>query len=191
MSPSGLARRSGLDPTAFNKSKRINPQGKPRWPTMESIAKVLTATGTDLADLVRILGPAAGGTPGRKYPVIGLARAGKGGFFDDAGYPVGSGWDEVDGPDVNDPNAYALEITGDSMAPVYRPGDVVVVSPAAAMRNGDRVVLRTGAGEVMAKELVRRNKQRVELKSVNARHPDPVIPARDVVWISRIAWVRQ
>lgn len=190
LSASGLARKAGLDPTAFNKSKRINPQGKPRWPTMESVAKVLDATDATLADYARILGP-AGGRSGRRYPVIGLAKAGQGGFFDDAGYPTGSGWDEVDGPDVGDSNAYALEITGDSMSPVYRPGDIIIVSPAAPMKAGDRVVARTRGGEVMAKELIRRNTRRVELKSVNSRHIDPVIPAKDLDWIARIVWASQ
>lgn len=190
LSASGLARKAGLDPTAFNKSKRINPQGKPRWPTMESVAKVLHATNATLADMARILGP-SGGRSGRRYPVIGLAKAGLGGFFDEAGYPVGSGWDEVDGPDVGDANAYALEITGDSMTPAYRPGDLIIVSPAAPAKNGDRVVVRTRGGEVMAKELVRRTTRKIELKSVNGRHPDPVISAKDLDWLAKIVWVRQ
>lgn len=190
LSASGLARRSGLDPTAFNKSKRINPQGKPRWPTMESVAKVLAATDATLADFARILGP-AGGKAGRRYPVIGLAKAGQGGYFDDAGYPVGNGWDEVVGPDIGDNNAYALEITGDSMAPVCRPGDMIIVSPGATVKNGDRVVVRTKKGEVLAKELIRRTTRRVELKSINGRHPDPVVPAKELDWIARIMWVSQ
>ena len=190
LSASGLARKAGLDPTAFNKSKRINPQGKPRWPTMESVAKVLAATDSTLAEMARILGP-SGGRTGRRYPVIGLAKAGQGGFFDDAGYPTGSGWDEVEGPDVGDPNAYALEITGESMVPVYRPRDVIIVSPGATMKAGDRVVVRTRDGQVMAKELIRRTTRRVELKSVNTRHIDPVIPAKELDWIARIMWVSQ
>ena len=29
-SPSGLAKKAGLDPTSFNKSKRTSPEGKPK-----------------------------------------------------------------------------------------------------------------------------------------------------------------
>jgi phage repressor protein C with HTH and peptisase S24 domain len=39
LSASGLAKRAGLDPTSFNKSKRVTGEGRPRWPTTESIAK--------------------------------------------------------------------------------------------------------------------------------------------------------
>ena len=122
---------------------------------------------------------------------MGSAQAGQGGFVDDAGDPSGSGWDEVEGPDVGDANAYALEITGESMVPVYRPRDVIIVSPAATMKAGDRVVVRTRDGQVMAKELIRRTTRRIELKSVNTRHIDPVIPAKELDWVARIRWVRQ
>jgi hypothetical protein len=60
MSPSGLARRSGLDPTTFNKSKRITKEGKQRWPSTESVAKVLTATGDSLAEFVAQMGEPRG-----------------------------------------------------------------------------------------------------------------------------------
>ena len=54
-SSSGLARKAGLDPTSFNKSKRIGPDGKPRWPSTESLAKVLAATGTTMSDFVTLI----------------------------------------------------------------------------------------------------------------------------------------
>jgi phage repressor protein C with HTH and peptisase S24 domain len=190
-SVSGLARRAGLDPTTFNKSKRISPQGKARWPSTESVAKVLDVTGKTLADFIRLIGPAAGAEQGRQYPVIGLAKAGLGGYFDDSGLPVGSGWDHVAGPDIGDDSAYALEITGDSMLPTFRPGDIVVVSPASPVRRGDRVVVRTTDGQVMAKVLIRQTAREIELQSINSDHRDPVVAAAELVWMHRIVWARQ
>ena len=52
--------------------------------------------------------------------------------------------------------AYALQVQGDSMLPLYRDGDVLIVEPAAPVRRGDRVVVKTTSGEVMAKVLSRR-----------------------------------
>ena len=86
---------------------------------------------------------------------------------------------------------YALEINGDSMLPVYRAGDVVVVQPGAPVRRGDRIVLRTIEGEVMAKQLGRRNDQIVELISLNPAYPTRTIKATDVEWIGRIVWASQ
>ena len=52
---SGLARRGGLDPTTFNRSKRWSKEGQPRWPSTQSIAKVLSATGRDIDDFTCFL----------------------------------------------------------------------------------------------------------------------------------------
>ena len=124
-------------------------------------------------------------------PLIGFAEAGIGGFFDDGGFPVGEGWDEIAFPAVNDEHAYALEISGDSMIPAYRDGDVIMVSPAAPVRRGDRVVVKTKKGEVMVKELKRRTSKSIELQSINAEHPDRTLAVSDVVWIARIVWASQ
>ena len=124
----------------------------------------------------------------RRIPLIGLAQAGADGFFDDGGYPVGGSWDEVSLPEIGDMNAYALEISGASMEPVFRDGDVVIVSPAAPIRRGDRVVVRTTDGEVLAKQLARRSAKRVELKSLNPAHPDHSFDLREIAWIHRIVW---
>src|SRR2546423_8657714 len=165
LSPSGLAKKAGLDPTTFNKSKRITPEGRQRWPSTESVAKSLAATNTSVDTFVQLIDDAGRG-PVRSVPLIGLAQAGSGGYFDDGGFPVGKGWDEVPFPSVSDENAYALEISGSSMEPAYRDGTVIMVSPAASLRRGDRVVVKTKDGEVMVKELKRRTAKSIELKSI-------------------------
>jgi phage repressor protein C with HTH and peptisase S24 domain len=189
LSPSALARKAGLDATTFNRSKRLGPDGRLRWPSTESIAKVLEATGASLADFVGLTGVKAGQPP--RIPLIGMAQAGAGGFFDDAGFPVGAGWEEIAFPAVTDENAYALEISGDSMLPLYRDGDVIVVSPASSVRRGDRVVVKTRDGEVLAKELKRRTARTLELRSLNPDHPDRTLDVDDVAWMARVVWATQ
>jgi phage repressor protein C with HTH and peptisase S24 domain len=198
LSASGLAKRSGLDATTFNPSKRRMPDGRARWPSTESLAKVLDATGASLESFSALVSGArtltSGSTPrnvARRVPLIGLAQAGGEGYFDDGGYPVGGGWDEVSLPEIADPNAYALEISGESMEPVYRDGDLIIVSPTAPIRRGDRVVVRTQGGQVMAKQLARRSARRVELKSLNPEHPDFSFDLTEVNWIHRIVWASQ
>ena len=189
MSPSGLARRAGLDPTTFNKSKRITADGRERWPSTESVAKALAATNASIDTFVQLIGDGARGA--QSVPLLGLAQAGAGGYFDDSGFPTGKGWDEIPLPSPNDEHAYALEISGDSMRPAYRDGDVIVVSPGTPIRRGDRVVVRTTGGEVMVKELKRRTTKTLELASLNPAHADRVLSADDVEWIARIVWVSQ
>ena len=189
MSASGLAKAAGLDATSFNKSKRVTPEGRQRWPTTESIAKCLNATGASLDEFTAMVQ----GVPAmnRNIPLIGLAQAGGGGFFDDAGFPAGGGWDEINLPSVDDPNAYALEISGDSMEPVYRKGDTIIVAPNANLRRGDRVVAKTKTGEVLAKILQRETAKTVELASFNPEHPPRTLERAELDWLARIVWASQ
>ena len=86
---------------------------------------------------------------------------------------------------------YALEVTGDSMLPLYRDGDRIVVSINEQVRRGDRVVARTRDGEVMAKVLARQTANVVELQSLNPLHPPRLFDMKDIEWIARIIWASQ
>jgi phage repressor protein C with HTH and peptisase S24 domain len=189
LSASGLAKKSGLDPTTFNKSKRITADGRERWPSTESIAKALAAANSSIDSFVQLIEDTARTV--QKVPLLGFAQAEAGHHFDDGGFPAGKGWDEMALPSVNDDHAYALEISGDQMRPVYRDGDVIVVSPATAIRRGDRVVLKTVDGGVMVGELKRRTAKTLELQSLNPSHADRTLAATEVAWIARIVWARQ
>jgi phage repressor protein C with HTH and peptisase S24 domain len=189
LSASGLAKKSGLDPTTFNKSKRVTSDGRERWPSTESVSKALAATASSIDSFVQLIGD--GDQTVQSVPLLGLAEAGTAGHFDEAGFPAGKGWDAIGLPAVSDEHAYALEISGDAMKPAYRDGDVVVASPGTAIRRGDRVVLKTKAGEVMLRELKRRTARSLELQSLNANQPDRTLAAAEVEWIARIVWVRQ
>ena len=190
-SPSGLAKRAGLDPTTFNKSKRITADGKQRWPSTESISKILRATDASLGEFLSHIGDGEGIGIFRNVPLIGFAQAGGDGFFDDAGFPVGAAWDEIPFPGLADDNAYALEISGESMVPAYRDGDTVIVSPQASVRRGDRVVVKTSSGEIMVKVLRRKTTHKIDLSSINPKHPDRELSTEEVDWIARIVWSSQ
>lgn len=197
LSTSGLAKRAGLDSTAFNKSKRLSSDGRPRWPSTESIAKIIDATGSSLDEFFVLIEGLqkrlTGFLPAQpsSVPMLGFAQAGAGGFFDDAGFPAGHGWDLVELPAGARDGAYALQVQGDSMLPLYRDGDVLIVEPGAPVRRGDRVVVKTTAGEVMAKVLARRNAERIELQSLNPAHPPRMIVSGQVDWLARIVWASQ
>ena len=197
-SASGLAKQAGLDPTSFNKSKRFNAEGKPRWPSTESIAYILGATGATMSDFFALVDADNDLSPSSAkqgfIPMIGFAQAGAHGFFDEDGYPAGAAWDEIKFPEHETADAagtYALEISGDSMEPLFRSGDVLVVSRDAAIRRGDRVVVRTNKGEVMVKELIKKSASKIELKSLNPAHADRSIAANDISWMARVLWVSQ
>ncbi|MEH6744519.1 S24 family peptidase [Hyphomonas sp.] len=187
LTPSGLARRAGLDPTAFNPSKREGADGRPRWPSTESLARVLESVGSRFEDFAALVD----GRRGAIAPLIGFAQAGQDGFFDDAGFPVGGGWEEVRFPGLETESVYALEISGDSMEPAYRAGDRIIVSPGSEVKAGDRVVAKTIDGEVMAKVLARKNTRTVELASLNPAYPTRSFKPTEIAWLARILWASQ
>lgn len=189
LSASALAKRAGLDPTAFNLSKRTGPgpSGRPRWPSTESLMAVLEATGVSLGEFAALARDAG---PSPTAPLLGMAQAGQDGFFDEAGLPAGD-WDAIDLPTPRD-TLFSLRIVGDSMTPLYREGDKVIVDRAETrVRKGDRVVVRTRDGEVMAKELGAQNGRSVTLTSVNPAYPPRTVPKTRIDWMARILWVSQ
>jgi phage repressor protein C with HTH and peptisase S24 domain len=191
LSPSGLARKSGLDPTTFNKSKRITSDGRTRWPSTESVAKALAATGTSIDTFVQLIEESGRSAAKKTLPLIGLARAAKVGTFDASGFPAVQGWEEIRFPAVDDEHAYALEVSGGGMAPVYPDGTVLIVSPAASIRRGDRVVVKTADDAVTVKELKRRTARTVELRSIEPAPTERTLAARDVLWVARVVWASQ
>ena len=187
-SPSGLARAAGLDPTTFNKSKRLGPQGRLRWPSTESLALILDATGANLDDFVGLMSR-TGARGAKPLPLLKLKDAAKKKAFNGDGRPAAKGWGKFSFPDFSDDAAFALEITNDGAAPMFRIGDVIVVSPAAPVTRGDVVVVK-GKGGCSLKRFVRQTAKRVELKSINPELPDSVLERDAVDWLARVVWRR-
>ena len=191
LSVSALAKRAGLDATSFNPSKRFGPgePARPRWPSTESLTRILTATGLSLGEFAALARDAA--ERPSTVPMLGMAQAGQDGFFDDAGLPIGDGWEQTDLPRPKD-SLLSLRIVGDSMAPLYREGDRVIVDrEATEVRKGDRVVVRTTGGETLAKEVAALTAKAVTLASVNPAYEPRIQARQDIVWMGRILWVSQ
>ncbi|MDX1540731.1 MAG: helix-turn-helix transcriptional regulator [Geminicoccaceae bacterium] len=194
LTPSGLARRAGLDPTTFNPSKRITKENKARWPSTESLMKILEATRTPLSEFVQMMGeapsdPAA--RPAHRIPCIALDQADDGELFDGAGFPIGQHWDVVDFPNLDDAYAYALEVRGEALEPMFRDGDLLVVAPSADVRRHDRIVLRLKDGPLIVATLRRRTAQRIEIESFGHAPEVRSFAVRDVVWLARLVWASQ
>ncbi len=191
-STSGLARQAGLDPTTFNKSKRVAPGGKERWPSTESIAKILQATGAAIGEFIALIdAPNVQDSTARRLPILDYVQAGGGGFFDPSGLPSGNGWDQLLFPNLDDPHAYAIEVSGDSMCPCFPEGSRLIVSPQAQIRAGDRIVVKLQSGAILAKILLRETADNLVLGSFNPEHEDMVLAMGEIAWTARIIWASQ
>jgi phage repressor protein C with HTH and peptisase S24 domain len=192
-SASRLAREAGLDPTTFNPSKRHTNQAKPRWPSTESLSKILEATSTPLEAFVGLMldnAPDAGRLPSRSLRSVRLNDANQAGIFDGSGFPIGDAWDEIDFPGIVDKHAFALEVQGDKLLPAYRDGDILIVSPNASIRRHDHVVLKTSSNALKVGILSRRTAQRLELEALSGDQGELNFVLKDVVWLSRIVWAK-
>lgn len=191
LSASALARKAGLDPTAFNPSKRFGPgvPPRPRWPSTESLNRILEVSHASLAEFAALAEDSDARVA--TAPLLGMAQAGSDGFFDDAGLPTGDGWDQTDLPAPKE-TLFSLLISGDSMEPLYREGDRVLVDRERTdVRKGDRVVVRIRTGETLAKEVGAINGKTVTLTSINPAYPPRMIARADIDWVARILWVSQ
>ncbi|MEP1143140.1 MAG: helix-turn-helix transcriptional regulator [Henriciella sp.] len=188
LSVSGLARRAGLDATAFNKSKRTAKDGRPRWPSTESISRALVAVNAEFGDFAAIV---TGGR-GQTIPLLAYDDACAYGAFDQAGHPAGPDWEDVlfPGADIHK-DLYAIEVTGPDMAPIYRAGDRIIVSASAEARTGDRVAVKLQKGKLFAAVLACRSEGRVELQSLAVDGASRTLRAGELAWIARILWVSQ
>jgi phage repressor protein C with HTH and peptisase S24 domain len=189
LSPSGLAKRAGLDPTTFNKSKRVTSDGRERWPSTESIAKALAAADSSIDTFARLIGDEAGDR--RSVPLLGLALAGTSGAFDESGFPTGKGWTELAFPTADDNHSFALQISGEALQPAYRDGDIILVSASAPIRKGDRVVVKTRAGELTVATLKRRTAKVLDLQPLDPTQAERTMAVSEVAWIARIVWASQ
>lgn len=184
-SASGLARRAGLDATSFNKSKRKSHDGKLRWPSTESVARILHATGETMAGFVALMGGQTGALARRQVPMLPLDGAAAR-HFDDQGGPTGSAWHETSLASLDDGTLYALKVTGTALAPAWRAGDLLLVSPAAPVRRGDRVVVKLRRGDLAILELVRRTARKIEFAGVGSSARDRSVATDEIRWMARI-----
>ncbi|OLF81477.1 hypothetical protein AWH62_02060 [Maricaulis sp. W15] len=188
-SPSGLARRAGLDSTTFNPSKRVSSDGKkPRWPSTESIAKALAAANLDFDDFAALI---SGQPRGGALLSRALADSEAGNPFDATGHPVGPDWEAIPFPGLAPGDAYALTVQDDTMRPVYRPGDRLVVSHEAPTRVGDRVIIQRRDGTRAAWTLAEKTVQGVRLAPLDPLCPGINLPLSQIAWMARIIWVSQ
>ncbi len=191
LSPSGLAKRAGLDPTTFNKSKRVTQDGKQRWPGTESLSKILDATQTSMAEFVTLIDdvpPASPPTPELKLKSIRLSKV-VDDSFDKSGFPREGEWEEVEFPSIDDPRAYLVELDKDIAQDFCRPGSLLVVSPSNSVRRHDRVMLKLKSGDLSFGTVKRKTVQQYTIVQSRNGVSELTIAAKEIAWIVRIIWV--
>ncbi|MBS1000648.1 helix-turn-helix transcriptional regulator [Acetobacter persici] len=148
LTPSGLARAAGLDPTTFNPSRRISPQADGRadmrWMALPTLLRALDVLKISPVQFIQGLdgaGRGAGQASVRRLRGLPLSRLQGGGLFNSAGYPTGVQWEDVTLPCAISGDAYAVRVDTDALEPLLREGSSLVVMPDMPPRRSDRVLL--------------------------------------------------
>lgn len=144
LTPSGLARAAGLDPTTFNPSRRLSPQGDMRWMALPTLLRVLDVLKISPAQFMLGLegpGSVVVRAAGQRVRGLPLSRLRDAGLFDSAGHPTGVVWEEVTLPCAITGDAYAVRVDTDMMEPLLRAGSSLVIMPDIRPRRSDRVLL--------------------------------------------------
>ncbi|WGT64978.1 S24 family peptidase [Variovorax paradoxus] len=106
--------------------------------------------------------------PQRLVPIVGMAKMGSDGFYEEISSVVGAGDGHIEIA-TEDPNAYGLQVRGQSMFPAIRDGWYVLIEPNGEPRTGEYVLLKLRDGRKMVKELLIRRAGSVEVLSVNSQ----------------------
>jgi len=91
-----------------------------------------------------------------------------------------------DGEDVR-----TFEVFGNSMLPVYRHGDRLVVSATAPIKTGDRILILTSAGTIVGGTLVHRSDLELVMVAFGVRRVGLVVASGDIHFVGRIIWASQ
>lgn len=189
LSASGLAKKAGLDATTFNKSKRIRPDGKKRWPSLDSINKIMEVSGITFEQFYSLLetDSALKFTP--SVPFIKFSQLGEAPLISNKEL-VTAEWNQVRFPD-NKEKLYAIDIDNDRFAPFYRNGTLLIVSKNSEIRRGDRILIMDKDGVVMVKEFIRRTASSLETTDINNNRRESSLTLSDILLVNRIVWASQ
>jgi phage repressor protein C with HTH and peptisase S24 domain len=187
-SVSSLAKKAGLDATTFNKSKRLNSDNQPRWPSTESIAKILAATGVEIDDFLRLT-RAHAPWPSRSLPLLPLNTV-RVEHFDAKGAPQGPAWETIAFPQIEGEAIYALEITDQTYLPIYREGTQLILGRAAPLRRGDRIAVYRHDGKLDLAVFSRQTDSGLTLSPLHGGD-DALLARESIRDVARILWASQ
>jgi phage repressor protein C with HTH and peptisase S24 domain len=123
---------------------------------------------------------------GRPIPLINKVAAGYPTEFTDLDYPAGVADEYVYDPSISDPNAFAITVCGDSMEPIFREGDVVIVSPEAPVASGDYCFVRLAPDNTTTfKQVYFDNEKNVRLQPLNSKYPPQLLKRNDAAAVYR------
>jgi len=187
LSPSGLAKKAGLDSTTFNKSKRIRPDGKKRWPSLESINKIISVCDISFDDFYRLAGDNANKGAENKN-LIAIFELSK--IAAQKSETESETIAKIRFPEVID-KMYAVEIDCQTMPSPYNKGATVIVAEGIEIRRGDKILLIKNDSSVVLGKFVNRTASALKIEDFALDMKEITAKIAEVATIGRILWISQ
>ncbi len=184
LSPSGLAKKAGLDSTTFNKSKRIRPDGKHRFPSLDSIQKITEACNISFEEFYNLSKIKESGESPSNIPYVELSCLEKNTNMINAKECS----KKIKFPD-NKNNLYAVEIDKNELD--YQLGTILIVTQNSDIRRNDKTIIRLKNDSSVLGKFVRRTAKTIELNDLSKAKKDLSIKIDDIKEINRILWISQ
>lgn len=188
LSPSGLARLAGLDATTFNKSKRVRPDGKNRWPSLDSLNKLLEVCNLSFEQFYN-MSNREDEKEGNSIPFIKLSKLEENHEIEDKVLKTPE-WNKVIFPDLKDA-MYAVDIDTNDYEPLYRNGSMIVLTGNSDIRNGDRVAIFMEDHKLLLKQFIRRTPSKLMVTDLNDNLKETAVAIAEIRLINRIIWASQ
>jgi phage repressor protein C with HTH and peptisase S24 domain len=182
LSASGLAKQAGLDPTAFNKSKRISPNGKPRWPSTESLSKVLTVTHCTMSDMLSMMDQ--GGEATRTVPLLAFNTVKAGKTKDKNKSILAVAFDIGD-------QSFAVTIEDNRLHPLFRNGSTIVADLGERIKKDDRILFYSKSKGLKGGILHSNDKKGMTILLPDNDFEETSFSDSDLEWTARILWASQ
>jgi phage repressor protein C with HTH and peptisase S24 domain len=181
LSASGLARLAGLDPTAFNRSKRISPNGKPRWPSTESLSRILAVTECTMSELLSLMDQSESDAA-KSIPLLSYAHM-------QSGRIAPEKQPQFFRPclDVNE-DCFAVPIGDNSLSPLFRNGATLIIDPSAKIKAGDRVLLFSKQDGIKGGIVHAGPKKSWSIQLPETGFEAQSFGENDIEWIMRVMW---
>lgn len=188
LSPSGLAKKADLDSTTFNKSKRVRSDGKKRFPSLESINKIIGACNITFEQFYKLVDKEINDDIPNSIPYIKFSSIEK--IKSNTQNDIDTlKWNRIKFPDSRH-NLYAVELDYDNDS-IFKNGTTLILSQNSEIRRGDKVLIQYKDGSIFIGQFVRRTATTIEISDLTNVPKDLALSINDISYINRILWVSQ
>lgn len=179
LSPSGLAKKAGLDSTTFNKSKRVRTDGKNRFPSLDSIYKITSACNVSFDDFMAMTENEVKIEPSNSIAYIKYSNGKSVALTGNALMQFPESKNDI----------YAMQI--DSKTTIYEENSIIIISKNSDIRTGDRIAIFTNDKKIHLGKFIRKTQKEIEIFGLNINDEQINIDIKKIMKIDRILWASQ